>query len=226
LAASIAHEVNNPLEAVTNTLYLARLNADDPKLVRKFLEMADDELKLIAHLTRQTLGFYRENSASKTVSVCSIMDSAVEVLQGKIKATQATIEKQYRGDFQVNAIPGELRQVFANLLVNSMEAVKGGGTIKVRVSTSTCANSNKPRIRVSVADGGQGIGAENLSQIFEPLFTTKVSTGTGLGLWVAKQIVEKHGGSIRVRSRATGKHRGTVFSVFLAEEQVAADISA
>jgi C4-dicarboxylate-specific signal transduction histidine kinase len=215
MAASIAHEINNPLEAVANTIFLARLNATDSQAVHKYLDMADDELKRIAHITRQTLGFYRENSSPKDVSVSSVLDSAVEVLQGKIKATHTHIEKQYDDSFHVQAIPGELRQVFANLLVNSMEAGVDGGGIVLRIAQSTCLTNHQPRIKITVADRGQGIESNNMPRIFEPLFTTKVSTGTGLGLWVARQIVEKHGGIIRVRSRSKGDNRGTVFQVYL-----------
>jgi PAS domain S-box-containing protein len=215
LAATIAHEINNPLAAVTNALFLARMNAHDSESVTKFLDTADDELKRIAHITRQTLGFYRENSAATVVSMSSIMDSAIEVLHGKIKAMHASIEKQYRGDLDVMAKSGELRQVFANLLNNGLEALSTEGVIKVRISKSTSPKNGDARVRVSVADNGSGIDAANLAHIFEPFFTTKVSTGTGLGLWVASQIVEKHGGFIRIRSSQSGNRRGTVFSVVL-----------
>ena len=216
MAASIAHEINNPLEAIANTIYLALTNANEPESVRQFLTIAEEELRRIAHITRQTLGFYRESSTSATVCVNSIMDSAVDLLRGKIRVKDATIEKQYNGDLQVMAVPGELRQVFSNLLANSLDAMDQKGTIKLRVSNSTCVNSGQPRVRVTVADDGKGIDAATLPHIFEPLFTTKEATGSGLGLWVSKQLLEKHGGSIRVRTRTKGERRGTTFSVILA----------
>ena len=218
MAASVSHEINNPLEAITNTLYLARLNVKDPDSVCKFLGMADDELARIAHITRQTLGFYRETTVPVPVSVNSVLDSAIDVLRSKIKKTRPRIEKQFDGDLLVTAIPGELRQVFANLLGNSMDALGPEGVIELRISRSTCVISNRPRVRVTVADNGHGIEAATLKRIFEPLFTTKGPTGTGLGLWVASQIVEKHGGSIRVRSRTADGKQGTVFSVVLPVE--------
>ncbi len=215
LAATIAHEINNPLEAVTNTLYLARVSAEDPASVLQFLDMADDELKRIAHITRQTLGFYRESSAPTAVSIDTVLDAATNLLQAKIKAKRAKIEKQYAQDQEVAAVPGELRQVFSNLLANSLDAIEEQGIIKLRISRSTCRTNGQPRIRVTIADDGKGIDTVTLPRIFEPLFTTKEATGSGLGLWVSKQIIEKHGGSIRVRS-STGKPRsGTVFSIFL-----------
>jgi PAS domain S-box-containing protein len=221
LAAIIAHEINNPLAAVTNSLFLARMNSHDSESISKFLDTADDELKRIAHITRQTLGFYRENSAATVVSISSIVDSAVDVLQGKIKATHASVEKQYRGECDVVGKSGELRQVFANLLNNGLEALSAEGVIKARISKSSCPKSGDARVRVSIADTGHGIDAAHLAHIFEPFFTTKVSTGTGLGLWVASQIVEKHGGFIRVRSSQNGRRRGTVFSVVLPAPPIA-----
>jgi signal transduction histidine kinase len=115
----------------------------------------------------------------------------------------------------VTAVPGELRQVFANLLTNSLDALDDSGTIKLRVSTSRYVNSGRTYVRVTVADNGKGIDATTLPRIFEPLFTTKESTGSGLGLWVSKQIIDKHHGSIRVRSQASGERRGTAFSIVI-----------
>lgn len=219
MAASIAHEINNPLAAVTNTLYLARMSANEPELVRQYLDMADDELKRVSHITRQTLGFYRESSAPTAVSVNSIVDSAVDLLRGKIKLKRGNIEKQYDGDLQVTAVSGELRQVFSNLLANSLDAIDEEGIIKLRVSRSSRVNSG---VRVTVADNGKGIDAATLPRIFEPLFTTKESTGSGLGLWVSKQLIDKHHGSIQVRSSSNGVRRGTVFSVVLPLQPAAA----
>ncbi len=213
MAASIAHEINNPLEAVTNTLYLARTNLHKPQFAAQYLEMADDELNRISHITRQTLGFYRESSAPTAVSVNSILDSAVDLLRGKIKVKRATVEKQYDGDLRINAVSGELRQVLANLLANSLDAIGDSGIVKLHVSRSTC--SGQPCVRITVADNGTGIDAATLPRIFEPLFTTRESVGSGLGLWVSKQILDKHHGSIHVRTRTDGAHRGTTFSVVI-----------
>ena len=215
MAASVAHEINNPLAAVMNAVYLASSNLDERELARQYLDVADDELKRIAHITRQTLGFYRESSAPATICVSSIVDSAVDLLRGKIKGKRATIEKRYDGNLQVMAVPGELRQVFSNLLANSLEAIGEEGAIKLRVSKSTCVNSGRPRVRVTVADDGKGIDDDARPHIFEALFTTKESTGSGLGLWVSKQLIDKHSGSIRVRSRSQGPRRGTVVAIFL-----------
>jgi len=215
MAATVAHEINNPLAAVMNTLFLARGAVDSSESVRRYLELADAELKRIAHITRQALGFYRESTRPADTSVCAVLDSAVDLLKSKIKSKHVKIEKQYQDTPPVTAIPGELRQVFSNLLANSLDAVDDNAIIKLRVSCSRLGCNGRRCVRVTVADNGRGIGASTLPHIFEPFFTTKESIGTGLGLWVSKQIVEKHGGSVRVHSRTDSRRRGTAFSVFL-----------
>lgn len=215
MAMTIAHEINNPLAAVMNTLFLANKQDEAPPAVRRYLDIADTELRRIAQITRQSLGFYRESSSPTMVSVKSIVDSTVDLLASKIKAKSANVDTRGDEQCQVTAVSGELRQVLANLLANSIDAVAEGGTVKVRVSPVTFVNGGEPCVRISIADNGRGIQRELLPRIFEPFFTTKDSVGTGLGLWVSKQIVHKHRGVMRVRSATSGRRRGTVFSVFL-----------
>lgn len=215
MAATIAHEINNPLEAVTNLLYLAQTADDLPPSARRHLEMADTELQRVAHTARQALGFYREYNASALTSTNELLDSAIDLLAAKIKSKQARIEKDSHTDVEILAVAGELRQVFSNLLANSLDAIDPRGTIKLRVSTCSLPGTGSPGIRVTVADNGKGISRASQARIFEPFFTTKGTFGTGLGLWVTKQIVEKHGGRIQLRSRNQGARRGTVFSIVL-----------
>ena len=215
LASSIAHEINNPLEAVMNVLYLARSEPGCSDVLLGYLDLADEELQRVAHVTRQTLGFYREAVAPITVPLIRIIDSAVDLHRRKILERNATVSKQYRGDLQVTAIPGELRQVISNLLANSLDAIEPGGQVTIRTSRGNSRRNGKPLLRIIVADNGSGIGPENLARIFEPLFTTKVLTGSGLGLWVVRQLVEKHGGTIGVRTCTTAPHRGTSFTITL-----------
>jgi PAS domain S-box-containing protein len=221
MAATIAHEINNPLEAVTNLLFIAKA-AKDPESARQYLDMADAELQRTAHITRQSLGFYRESNAPALTSVNALLESAVDLLKSKIKAKQAVIEKQWDGNVEVTAVAGELRQVFSNLLANSLDAIEANGTIKLRVSTGAAFKNGDRRVRVTIADNGEGISASARQRIFEPFFTTKGTVGTGLGLWVSKQIVDKHGGTIRMRSRNNGIPSGTVFSVVLPLESAPA----
>ncbi len=178
--------------------------------------------RMRAHITRQSLGFYRESNAPALTSVNAVLESAVDLLKNKIKAKNAVIEKQWDDDVQVTAVAGELRQVFTNLLTNSLDAIDEKGIIKLRVSTGAAFKNGDRCVRVTVADNGKGIDASSRQHIFEPFFTTKGTVGTGLGLWVSKQIIEKHGGTIRMRSTSNGVRRGTVFSIVLPVEPAAA----
>jgi PAS domain S-box-containing protein len=219
MASTIAHEINNPLEAVTNILYLARTSPECPTSLTEYLLMADEELQRVAHVTRQTLGFYRESVSPVKVPLTKILDSSIELHRRKIVERNATVRKQYRGEFHVSAIPAELRQVFSNLLANSLDAVDSGGTVAIRASRVFSSQTGEPHLRIIVADSGSGISPENLERIFEPLFTTKIATGSGLGLWVVRQLLEKHGGSIAVRSCTAGRLRGTSFVMTLPERE-------
>jgi PAS domain S-box-containing protein len=222
MAATIAHEINNPLEAVTNLLYLARNDNDLPESASRHLEVMDTELARIAHITRQSLGFYRESNAPAITSINAVLESAIGLLKSKIKAKEAVIEKQWDGSVEVTAVAGELRQVFSNLLANSLDAIDRQGTIKLRVSTRTASDNGRRSVRITIADNGKGIDLNARQHLFEPFFTTKGTVGTGLGLWVSKQIIDKHSGTIRMRSRSSGARHGTAFSVVLPTEPAAA----
>jgi len=215
MSAVIAHEINNPLAAVTDLLYLAQTVDGMPNEAIEYLKAADGELKRVAHITRQTLGFYREMNAPTSFQLSSLLDSILDLLQSKIRSKRAIVENRCDAQVQVTAVYGELRQVFSNLLVNSLDAIPENGRVVLRASASKEPNAGTDRIRVVVADDGKGISPAILLQIFEPFFTTKGLIGNGLGLWVSKQIIEKHGGAVRVRSRTTGPHHGTTFAVFL-----------
>lgn len=216
MAAVLAHEINNPLEAVMNLLFLAQTPAAIPEPISQYLKMADDELNCIVHITRQTLGFYRESSAPTTFIAGTLMNSVINMLQAKMASKQVIVEKQYEGLLQITANFGELRQVISNLLLNSLDALGERGRVRLRAPASRNPFDGSSRIRITVADNGQGISAAVLPRIFEPFFTTKGSIGNGLGLWVCKQILEKNGGSIAVRSRTCEPH-GTTFSIVLPE---------
>jgi signal transduction histidine kinase len=200
---------------VTNLLFLAQWNQDLPEAVRRNLEMADAELKRIAHITQQSLGFYRESNAPAVVRVDMVLESAIDLMKSKIKSKRAVIENETDGDVEVNAVAGELRQVFANLLANSLDAIEDGGKVRLHVSKGPDFEDGRDTVQVVIADDGKGISENSQQHIFEPFFTTKGSVGTGLGLWVTKQIIEKHQGTIDMRSCTTGANRGTVFTVVL-----------
>jgi signal transduction histidine kinase len=147
-----------------------------------------------------------------------VLDASIDLLQAKITAKNAVISKDWCGNLVIHAVPGELRQVFSNLLANALDALEPGGLLRIRAKEYRSEASAAGRcIRVMFADNGHGIDSELHSRIFDPFFSTKGNIGTGLGLWVTKQIVEKHGGSIRMRSRSNAKQSGTVFRVTLPE---------
>jgi two-component system NtrC family sensor kinase len=216
MAAVLAHEINNPLDAAMNLLFLAQTTGETPSAIRQYLETADGELKRVAHITRQTLGFYRESSEATTFLVVTLLNSVIDLLQAKRVSTQVIVEKQCDDLLQITADFGELRQVISNLMLNSLDALGKGGKVTLRASTSRNPMDGSSRIRITIADNGQGISTAALPRIFEPFFTTKGSIGNGLGLWVCKQIIEKHSGTIKVRSRISAGH-GTTFSMVLPE---------
>jgi PAS domain S-box-containing protein len=222
LAATVAHEINNPLEAVTNLIFLAR-SAAGREEVRNYLGMAEEELERIAHLTRQTLGFYRETKGVSAVRLGGLVESLLSVFSPRMRAKGIQLCREINDDVEIRAVPGEIRQVIANLLSNSIDALETGGQIRVRVSRGRQWKNGEFRegVRLSVADTGSGIPEAIRDQLFEPFFTTKHDVGTGLGLWVCKSIVENHGGSIQVRSRTAPGNSGTVFSVLFPLQQAA-----
>lgn len=217
MVAAIAHEINNPLAAVTNLLFLASLDPALPDPVRGHLQQADAELQRIAHITRQALGFYREVNAPEPVRIGELIGSAIDLFQRRIERDHVTVAREWREDLQVVGVGGELRQVFSNLLANSLDAVDECGTIRLRAGTRLRAGL--PYMRILISDNGKGIAGALRERVFDPFFTTKGSVGTGLGLWVTQQLIEKHGGAIRLRSCTSGAHRGTLFLVDLPLEQ-------
>ena len=214
LAASIAHEINNPLASVMNALYILRTNSRVPESALVYVKTAEEELARVVHITKQTLGFYREISSPVMSSVPQLFEEVLAAYDSRIEQGQITVHRDFSEVGPLAAFPSELRQVFSNLILNAIEAISGPGNLYIRVRYGH-DGQEREGIRVTVADDGCGIPAENMPQIFEPFFTTKDSKGTGLGLWVSQGIVQKHQGSLRVRSRTDEARHGTCCSVFL-----------
>jgi signal transduction histidine kinase len=215
MASSVAHEINNPLEAVTNLIWIAKSDPTINEELRKHLVRADEELRRVAHITRQTLGFYRDSSQKENVKVREVLESVLGLYASRMNGKHISVRTRYE-DCYVFGYTGELRQLFSNLCANAIDAVPAHGVLAVKASRSRdWGGTDEPGVRVTIADNGCGIDAEHLGSLFEPFFTTKEATGTGLGLWVTKQIAEKHGGRIAVRSSAGLQRHYTVFSLFL-----------
>ncbi|HWC15714.1 MAG TPA: PAS domain S-box protein [Terriglobales bacterium] len=217
LGATIAHELNNPLEAITNLAYLIRKNKSLDENAQRQLDALDQELARMANMTRRTLGFYRDTSSAVPVLPAEIMDEVLTLYERRLQSKSVELKKEYETSAEVIAFVGEIRKVFSNLIANAIDAVGNRGRITIRIRNSQdWRNLGVPGVRITVADSGSGISPMDKPKIFDPLFTTKAQTGTGLGLWLSKDIVCSHAGSISVRSgRWPGPNCKTAFSVFL-----------
>ena len=222
LSASIAHEIKNPLETVNMFMYLIR-TSDSLDEARNFASTAETELERINHITTQTLAFSRDTRNNTLCDPAEIAESALRLLVSRIKATNVTVSRDFgqaTGHFNTN--PGELRQVLINLLSNALDATPPRGTLAIRVRRSRSWLSPRsadrvPGIRILIADSGSGISTDVRRHIFEPFFTTKLETGNGLGLWVAKNLVEKLGGTLKLHSSTIPGASGSAFAIFLPE---------
>lgn len=237
LSASIAHEINNPLEAVTNLLFLLR-NYPLPADGYEYLQMAETELARISNIVTQTLTFHKQNSRPTPADVSIILDSALSFLRHRILNRSIIVTRRYRPADPIPCLDGEIRQVALNLISNALDAIQQHqslqqpdnppphdpphdpshdtpGRLILACRPATDWHTGTPGIRVTIADNGCGIPREILPRIFEAFFTTKGSTGNGLGLWITSEILTRHNGRIRIRSSQSATHHGTVFSLFL-----------
>lgn len=218
LAAVLAHEINNPLQAVTNVMSLLEQSTLMDPQDHELVKTAIDELGRVNRLTQQSLRFYRESVSATTVNIVEEIESVLELYAKRITAKNITVTKQYRANgASIDSHPGEIRQIFSTLLINALEAVPSHGRFALRVSHSTDWRrvSTIEGLRITLADSGCGIPPDDAARIFEPFFTTKGESGTGLGLWVARGIADRLGGSIQMRSRVHPDNGGTCFSIFL-----------
>jgi signal transduction histidine kinase len=214
VAGIVAHEINNPLDAVTNTFYLLR---DHPSLdedARYLARIGEQELARISHITKQTLSFYRESSEPVLLSIADVIDDVLELQARMLQLSSIRLQKDYRSRGLMHGFPGELKQVFLNLIGNAIQATPAGGRIRVRLRdplrrgkrTGTC---------ITIGDTGSGISPEHARRLFEPFFTTKSAKGTGLGLWISKGIIQKYEGTIQFRSMKLSSGNVTCFSIFI-----------
>ena len=238
LAASIAHEINNPLESVTNLLYLLQRDPSLDTQARQFATLAEQEVARVSEMAQRTLRFYRQSTLPSDSNLSEVLDSVLMVHQGRFQSKHMKVECRFDKDVRLYSFAGELRQVFANLIGNALDASPEGASLKLTLRRSIDWRSGRRGVRIVVADTGSGMPDAVRRRIFEPFYTTKDATGTGLGLWISSEILEKHGASVAVKSRtvdaaadaATGnmltngsstrRRSGTVFMLFFPEEGV------
>ncbi|MFZ0744849.1 MAG: ATP-binding protein [Terracidiphilus sp.] len=222
LAASISHEINNPLEAITNLLFLLGNYCPLEGAALDYVKMAQHEARRISEITQQTLRFYRQSTLPARTNMGDVLDSVLSLFQMRLSTLGIKVEREYDPSMDLYCFAGEVRQVIANLVGNAIDATSGGGRLILRARRSiNWQDSGQEGVRITVADTGSGIEANVRQRIFEAFFTTKEETGTGLGLWVSHEIIVKHNGLVHLRSRpaSSGGPSGTVFQLFFPDNQ-------
>jgi len=216
LAHTIAHEINNPLEAITNLMYLLRGALHHSDIAKQYLDTAEQELDRVSRISRQILSFNRETATPVDLRIDDLIEDVLALHGRAIIDKKLRIRKEWNTFAHVKVFPAQMRQVFSNLVRNAIEASAASGEIRIRIGRSTLWNQpSEHAIRVSIADRGVGIPAENIKKIFEAFFTTKALKGSGVGLWLSSTIVHEHKGLLRVRSTTNPGHSGTCMSVLL-----------
>ena len=215
LAGIIAHEINNPLEAISNAFYLLRDHPSLDEEARYYSKLAEEELARVAHITKQTLSFYRESQQAIALSLADVLDNVIELQSRNLHVNSIALDKRFQTPGKIQGYPGELKQVFLNIIGNAIQAMPNGGRLRIRLRESTGRRSGRRGVRVSICDTGVGIQPEHAKKLFEPFFSTKEAKGTGLGLWISKGIIQKYEGTIRFRSIKLAGHNATCFSVFI-----------
>src|SRR6266480_8050339 len=224
LTAAIAHEIRNPLEALTNLVYLARRDANGRD---EYLRLAEQEIGRLDAIAQQALGFVREATSPEPLHAGKILEEVLQLYLRKLQANRVAVDRHCGEGLEIRGYPGELRQLISNLILNAMESMPGGGRLRLRVVRAhEYSGDQRSGVRITIADTGNGIKPIDLPHIFEPFHTTKKDHGTGLGLWLAYGTVQKHGGWIRVASRTNSGSSGTVFAVFLPETPAMANSQA
>jgi PAS domain S-box-containing protein len=216
LAASISHEINNPLEAVTNLLYLANSDSGVSDATRSYLIQAEDELRRVSQIVGQTLRFHRQASSPRFTAAEELIDSVISLYRARIRNARVHVDDRHVKSCSVVCYDGDIRQVLNNLVGNAIDAMRTGGVLSIRARPATNWRTGQAGMSITIADTGTGMTDPVRRKIFEPFFTTKGINGTGLGLWISKGIVKRHHGGLAVRSRTVPEQRsGTVFRLFL-----------
>ncbi|HTM15741.1 MAG TPA: PAS domain S-box protein [Terracidiphilus sp.] len=213
MAAAIAHEINNPLESLINVIFLARQHSAPDSRVSQLLLTAEQELERVSHIARQTLGYYKDTGAPTDVHVHELIQNVLTVYNSKMMSADIAVDSRFNDLQKISVSKGEMLQVFSNVIANAIDAMKQGGVLSI--TTRNVLSSPQDGIEVVIRDTGVGIEQEHLPRVFEPFFTTKGILGTGIGLWVAKQLVSRRGGQISIASSTTPKNSGTTVTIFI-----------
>lgn len=214
MASSIAHEINNPLESVMNLIYIARERSGDED-ARHFLDIADRELRRVTVIANQTLRFHKQASLPVEVQPEDLFRSVLSLYEGRLRNSAVQVERRKRAVRPISCYEGDMRQVLNNLVANALDAMPNGGRLVLRYREATDWRTGREGILLTLADTGTGIAPEAQHRIFDAFFTTKGLNGTGLGLWISAEIVERHRGRLRMRSSQMEAHCGTVFTLFV-----------
>jgi PAS domain S-box-containing protein len=215
VAGIIAHEINNPLAAITNIFYLLRNHASLDDEARNYADLAEQELQRVSHIARQTLSFYRESRQPVPVLMSELLEDVLALQERALRDNRIDVCKRYLTASRVQGFPVELRQVMLNLIINGIQAMPKGGVLGICVREATDWIRDLHGIAISIVDTGVGIQPEDEHRLFQPFFSTKATKGTGLGLWISKGIVQKYDGRISCRSYRNQGGRTTCFRVFL-----------
>jgi len=228
LASSISHEINNPLEAITNLLYLVALSKDLPEGVRNYVETAQSELSRVCQIATQTLRFHRQAVRATQVSAVDLVEPVLNLYQGRLTNSNIKVEADYDPGTAILCFESDIRQVLNNLIANAIDAMRQGGQLRVRAHNttgfSTNSNGRRPGLRVTIADTGRGMSPAVKARLFEPFYTTKDLNGTGLGLWISAGIVNRHHGRLTYRTSEHPVYHGTVFSLFIPGAETGAPV--
>jgi PAS domain S-box-containing protein len=215
LATSISHEINNPLEAITNILYLIATSDELPDSLRNYIDIAQDEVARVSQIATQTLRFHRQSARPTLVEASTLVDPVLDLYQGRLANSGIAVDARYASRTPFLCFENDIRQVLNNLIANAIDAMRSGGRLSVRAHDATEHKTGKKGVRLTIADTGHGMSRATMIRIFEPFYTTKDLNGTGLGLWISAEIMTRHGGRLTVRSSQAPTRRGTVFSLYL-----------